>query len=233
MFLRKISPADVRDDFRRQLADLTRFHNTGFAAFTSEADQSTLTEHSLLAAAVTWEGFVSDMFIAFINRDATRFKDHLKASFQTHVNAASTPTRVFEKFGALAFPTHLKKADILALADSMGNNITFSNFHLLQEKAGKWLVAAHAAKFTGLNAQHKAVVDAVIALRNHIAHRSQRSLDAMNEILARGALNPTGIQRLNNRFSNVGAWLKSTPAGRNETRFALIMNTLDGIAATF
>ncbi|CAI8879087.1 hypothetical protein EMIT0158MI4_260002 [Burkholderia ambifaria] len=173
------------------------------------------------------------MFIAFINRDATRFKDHLKASFQTHVNAASTPTRVFEKFGVLAFPTHLKKADILALADSMGNNITFSNFDLLQEKAGKWLVAAHAAKFTGLNAQHKAVVNAVIALRNHIAHRSQRSLDAMNEILARGALNPTGIQRLNNRFSNVGAWLKSTPAGRNETRFTLIMNTLDGIAATF
>lgn len=231
--LRKISPVDVRDDFRQQLADLTQFHNTGFAAFTSETDQSTLTEHSLLAAAVTWEGFVSDMFIAYINRDATRFKLHLKASFETHVNTAPTPKRVFEKFGTLAFPTHLKKADVLALANGMGNNITFSNFDLLEEKADTWLVAAHAAKFTGLTAQQKAVVNSIIALRNHIAHRSQRSLDAMNDVLVRGALNPTGIQRLNNRFHNVGAWLKSTPAGRNETRFALIMNVLDGIGATF
>lgn len=231
--MRKISPGGVRDDFRQQLTDLTQFHNRGFAAFTSETDQSTLTEHSLLAAAVTWEGFVSDMFIAYINRDATRFKQQLKASFDVHVNTASTPMRVFEKFGILTFPTHLKKADVLALANSTGNNITFSSFDLLEEKADKWLVAAHATKFSGLTAQQKAVVNSVIALRNHIAHRSQRSLDAMNEILARGVLHPTGIQRLNNRFHNVGAWLKSTPAGRNETRFAIIMRTLDGIGAAF
>jgi hypothetical protein len=219
--------------YTRSIIDLTQFHNTGFAAFTSETDQSTLTEHSLLAAAVTWEGFVSDMFIAYINRDATRFKQHLKDSFDAHLNTSSTPKRVFETFGTLTFPAHLKKADVLALADSIGNNITFPNFDLLQEKARTWLIAAHAAKFTGLTAQQKAVVNSIIALRNHIAHRSQRSLDAMNDVLARGVLHPTGIQRLNNRFHNVGAWLKSTPVGRHETRFAIIMNILDGIGATF
>ncbi len=231
--MRKISPDDVRDDFRQQLADLTTFHNTGFAAFTSETDQSTLTEHSLLAAAVTWEGFVSDMFIAYINRDATRFKQHLKDSFDTHLATSSTPKRVFDMFGALTLPAHLKKADVLALANGMGNNITFSNFDLLEQKASTWLIAAHAAKFSGLTAQQKAVVNSVIALRNHIAHRSQRSLDAMNEVLGRGVLHPTGIKRLGNRFHNVGAWLKSTPVGYNQTRFAIIMTILSGIGAAF
>ncbi|WP_173984069.1 HEPN domain-containing protein [Magnetospirillum sp. SS-4] len=231
--MRKISPNDIRDDFRQQLSDLTTFHNTGFAAFTSEADQSTLTEHSLLAAAVTWEGFVSDMFIAYINRDATRFKQHLKDSFETHLNASSTPKRVFDAFGTLTFPLHLKKADVLALANSMGNNITFPNFDQLEQKAGTWLVAAHAAKFSGLTAQQKAVVNSVIALRNNIAHRSKRSLDAMNDVLALGVLHPTGIRRLNNRFHNVGAWLKSIPVGCRETRFVIIINILDGIGAAF
>ena len=231
--MRKVSPDALRDDFRRQLADLTTFHNTGFATFPSGTDQSTLTDHSLLAAAVTWEGFVSDMFIAYINRDATRFKQHLKDSFETHLSNSSTPKRVFDAFGALTFPAHLKKAEVLALANSMGNNITFANFDQLEEKAGTWLVAAHAVKFSGLTAQQKAVVNSVIALRNHIAHRSQRSLDAMNDVLAHGSLHPTGIRRLNNRFHNVGAWLKSTPVGHNQTRFAIIISTLDGIGATF
>ena len=231
--MRKISPEGVRDDFRQQLADLITFHNTGFADFSTDADQSTLTEHSLLASAVTWEGFVSDMFIAYINRDATRFKQHLQDSFDAHLKAAAKPKRVFDSFGKIAFPRHLKKADVQALADNVGNNITFPNFSELEQRANIWLVPAHAAKFTASTAQQKAIVDAVIALRNHIAHRSERSLDAMNDALAAGALNPTGIQRGANRFHNVGAWLKAKPVGLQHNRFELIMSGLDGIGATF
>ena len=231
--MRKISPDDVRDDFRRQLSDMTSFHNKGFTAFASESDQSTLTEHSLLAAAVSWESFVSDMFIAYINRDATRFKTQLRSSFDTHIKTAATPKRVFDAFGSLTFPNHLKKADVQALANSVGNNITFPNFDELEQRADSWLVPAHAAKFSGLSGQQKAVVNSVIALRNHIAHRSQRSLDAMNEVLGRGVLHPTGIRRLDNRFHNVGAWLKSTPVGRNEMRFTTIIGILDGIGQAF
>ena len=223
--MRKVSPVDVRNDFRGQLAAITAFHNTGSAAFTSDADQSTLTEHTLLAAAVAWEGFVSDMFIAYINRDATRFKKHLQASFDAHMNTALTPKRVFSAFGSLTFPTHLTKDDVLTFADSVGNNITFPNFDELDERANTWLVPAHASKFTTLTAQQKAVVNALVALRNHIAHRSQRSLDAMNGVLAQGALHPTGIRRLNNRFRNVGAWLKATPVGGIETRLATIIRS--------
>ena len=231
--MRKISPDGVRDDYRRQLVDLTRFHNTGLATFSSEADQSTLTEHTLLAVAVAWEGFVSDMFIAYVNRDATRFMAHLKASFEEHLKTASTPKRVFDAFGSLAFPDHLNRSETQRLANSTGNNITFPNFDELEGRAKNWLIDAHAIKFSGLTPQQKAVVDSVVALRNHVAHRSQRSLDAINDVLERGVLHPTGLRRGENRFHNVGAWLKSTPVGCNETRLATIIRILDVVGSTF
>ena len=231
--MRKISPNDVRDDFREQLRNLSDFHTEACTALTGQAQQSTLTENNLLAAAVAWEGFVSDMFIAYINRDATQFKQHVENSFTEHLRNSGTPERAFDKFGTMSFPAHLKKADVLALADNFGNNITFSNFKLLEEKAKSWLVEEHAEKFTRLTAQHKAVVNSVIALRNHIAHRSDRSLTAMNDTLAKGVLTPLRIKRLGNRFHNVGAWLKSVPIGSTETRFTILMTQLDQIAGTF
>jgi len=227
-----VSPENVIADFETQLAELERFYTTGFVAFNgNKTNQSILTEHSLLAVAVAWEGFVSDLFIAYINRDATRFKEHLKNSFETTVLAVSTPKRVYENYVSLNFPIHIKKAEIHALADGIGNNITFPNFESLESKASTWLVGAHASKFAGLSSHRKAVVDSLISLRNHIAHRSQRSLDAMNDTLAKGVLYPTGLQRGANKFHNVGAWLKANPVGRTENRFAIIMTYLSDIAA--
>lgn len=205
--LRKISPEGVRDDFRAQLADLVRFHSLGLGGFQAKADQSTFVEHCSLTAAVIWEGFVSDMFVALINRDPSRYKQYLRNSLNQHINNSGTPRRVFDKFGSIKFPDHLSKTQIQGLADQMGNNISFFNFENLEDKAETWLVEAHADKFVSLSSQNKVTVDALIALRNHIAHRSQRSLDAMNEVLQSGALHPTGLQRSQNRFHNVGAWL--------------------------
>lgn len=229
--MRKISPQDVRDDFAAQLLELTRFYRTGMSVLLNDTDRSTLTEHSLLAAAVAWEGFVSDMFIAYINGDATRFKQHLQDSFDAHLKAEEKPNRVFQKFGKLQFPTHLTKADVQALANSTGNNITFSNFADLEDRAGIWLVKAHADRFKNLSKTQKALVNAVIGLRNHVAHRSRRSLDAMNSLLAVGALVPIGIQRKGNKFHNVGAWLKATPAKKDESRIETIIATLTAIGA--
>lgn len=230
--MRKVSPESVRDDFRAELQALTNFHRLGVTAFANESDRSTLTEHSLIAVAVAWEGFVNDMFIAYINRDATRFKEHLKKSVEMQL-VAPRPKRVFASYGDLAFPKHLKKHDIEALADSAGGNITFPNFKELEAKAKVWLTSAHAAKFSGLTLQQKAVINAVVALRNHLAHRSKRSGDAMNRALAAGTLQGTGIKRADNRVLYVGAWLKATPPRFQETRFSLLVQILDGIGATF
>lgn len=229
--MRKISPQDIRNDFTVQLTELTRFYQSGLSAFPSDKDQSILTEHSLLAAAVAWEGFVSDLFIAYINGDATRFKLHLKDSFDTHIKAQDKPNRVFQRFGKLQLPDHLTKADVQSLANSTGSNITFPNFEELEKRASIWLVKAHSDKFKNLSKPQKALVNAVIGLRNHVAHRSQRSLDTMNDLLAKGALVPIGIQRRGNKFHNVGAWLKATPARKNESRIETIIGVLMAIGA--
>ncbi len=230
--MRKISPQDVRNDFSTQLKELTQFYQTGLSALSNDKDQSILTEHSLLAAAVAWEGFVSDLFIAYINGDANRFKQHLQDSFDAHVKAQEKPNRVFQQFGRLQFPKHLTKADVQSLANSTGNNITFPNFAELESRAAVWLVKAHADKFKNLSKSQKALVNAVIGLRNHVAHRSQRSLDAMNSLLAQGALIPIGIQRKGNKFHNVGAWLKAIPAKRSESRIETIIGALKAISST-
>lgn len=231
--MRKISPAGVKADFEAQLLALDAFYEEGLIAFATDSHKSIHTEHTLLAAAVAWEGFVSDMFIAYINRSSTRFIKHLEDSFEAHLKEAKTPKKVFEEFGSLSFPQHLSKKRVHTLANSFGNNITFPNFEELEERAKTLLNTENAQKFAGLSAQQKAVVNALIALRNHIAHRSERSLDAMNDALSKGALHPTGIKRTGNKFHNVGAWLKAVPPGRDSSRIKTIFQTLYGIAGAF
>lgn len=230
--MRKISPQGIRDDFKTQLTGLKNFYSAGIVGLRNDSDQSTLTEHSLLAAAVAWEGFVSDLFIAYINVDASRFKVHLEDAFNEHIKTQEKPNRVFQKFGRLQLPAHLSKVEVQSLANNAGNNITFPNFSELEKRAQGWLVVAHANKFQKLPKPQKAVIDALIALRNHVAHRSQRSLDTMNDLLAAGALHTTGIKRNGNKFHNVGAWLKATPVGRNESRLMMVIANLEAISTS-
>lgn len=227
--MRKISPQSIIDDFVKQLGDIKDLYIEGIGALSNDGGKSRLAEYSLLAAAVAWEGFISDMFIAYINADSGRFKQHLRNSFDEHLTKHDKANTVFSKYGKIEFRSHLTKADVQSLANSSGSNITFSKFTSLEDQAKTWLVQQHANKFAKLDPSQKGVVNAVIALRNHIAHRSKRSLDAMNDALAAHALHTTGIKRQDNKFHNVGAWLKAKPVGRSESRLITIITILEAI----
>lgn len=229
--MRKINPDDVKQDFDDQLTALATFYSTGLTAFQTETDKSTFVESCMLVLAVAWEGFVNDLFIAYVNVDPTRFKEHLRSAFDTHINEATKPRNVFTEFGTLTFPKHLTKKQVQDFADDEGSNITFSSYDLLEDKAGTWLVQATADKFTGITAQQKAVINAIISLRNHIAHRSERSGKAMNSRIAAGALYLTGLKRGENSVSNIGAWLKSVPVGKQASRFSMFLTEVKVIGA--
>lgn len=229
--MRKINPGDVRRDFDEQLTALGAFYATGVEKFAGAAERSTFVENCMLVLAVAWEGFANDMFIAYINGDATRFKQHLKDALYAHLSDAEKPKKVFDNFADLSFPNHLTKKQVQEFADNEGSNITFSSFEKLEEKSRVWLVPADAGRFTNVSNRQKAVVNAVIALRNHIAHRSERSSRAMNTKLAMGELHGTGLQRGDNKVANVGAWLKSKPIGNQTTRFSLFLEELRVIGA--
>jgi len=75
----------------------------------------------------------------------------------------------------------------------------------------QWLAAAHAQRFTNFNAQHRAVINAAIAARDNLAHRSKSSLDWLNNAFDAGALYPTGLKRNVNSIQQAGHYLKSKP----------------------
>jgi hypothetical protein len=230
--VRKINPADVKSDFDQQLTALNDFYVSGIEKFSGDAEKSTYIENCMLVLAVAWEGFVNDLFIAYINRNPDRFKQHLRNALDHHLLDAPKPQKIFNEFGVLRIPTHLSKKQVQDFADEAGGNITFSNFEKLEEKASAWLVANDAQRFANLSAQQKGIVDAIVALRNHIAHRSEMSSKNMNAKLERGQLHLVGLRRGRKKVAKVGAWLKAKPPGRQATRFSMFLTELKAIGAS-
>lgn len=227
--MRKSDPNDVRTDFAAGLADVIAFYNAADAALTGDKNKTLLVEHSFLAAAVLWESFVSDLLIACVNRDASRFAVHLKDALETDL--APKQREIYSRYASLTIPQHIKKADVVSLIDASGSNITFSNFASLEDAAGRWLAPRHAARITGRSSLEKATVNATISIRNHIAHRSQRSLKAMNIALVNGVFHNTGRGRGANEVRHVGPFLKAIPVGMQASRINIYLTAMGAIGA--
>lgn len=227
--MRKINPTDVKRDFGSSLATLGNFFSTTNAALVLDSQRTFLAENSLLAAAVLWEGFISDLLVAYINRDATRFVTHLQDALK--VGLTDKQATILRKYGRLSIPKHLSKAEIQELVDGNGNNITFSNFGALVDQTKSWLVQVDADRFRNRSAKEKAVVNALIAVRNQLAHRSERSQRAMNEALSIGSLHPTGLRRGQRKINHVGAYLKTKVTKKDVPRLEVFLTELQAIAA--
>lgn len=229
--MRKLNPASLKADFGSSLVALRTFYADASLQLVSDSQHTFLVENTLLAAAVQWEGFVSDLLVAYINRDSSRFAVHLSDALREGLTAKQSA--IYDRFASLSVPKHLKKADIEGLADVYGNNITFSNFAALEDKAKSWLVKADADRFRNRTPLQKAVVNALIAVRNHIAHRSDRSLLAMNEAMRSGALQPTGLRRGQNKVHHVGTYLKARVAPTYRPRLDVFLTELAAVAQAF
>lgn len=227
--MRKMNVADVKKDFLDSLLSLENLYITTSVALTLDSQRSFLVENSLLAAAVLWEGFISDLLVAYINRDSTRFAVHLEDALKQGLTGKQTT--ILQKYGRLNIPVHLKKDEIQDLVDGNGNNITFSNFGALVDQTKSWLVSVDAERFRNRSAREKAVVNSLIAVRNQLAHRSERSHKAMNDALAIGALHPTGLKRGQKNVNHVGAYLKAIVTTQNVTRLQVFLRELRTVAA--
>lgn len=227
--MRKSNPDDVRADFAAGLADVVAFYDAADASLPGDKNKTLLVEHTFLAAAVLWESFVSDLLIAYVNRDASRFTVHLKDALETDL--APKQREIYSRYASLSIPEHIKKGDVVSLIDANGNNITFSNFASLEDAAGRWLAAGHAARITGRSNLEKATVNAAICIRNHIAHRSKRSLEALNDALAKGIFHNTGRGRGANEVRHVGSFLKAVPVGMQASRIHVYLSAIGAIGA--
>jgi hypothetical protein len=132
---------------------------------------------------------------------------------------------IYTKYASLSLPKHIRKADIIELVDTVGNNISFRHF-------GELVEAASAGRITGRTAAQKTSVNGWIAIRNHIAHRSERSGKAMNAALTKGELHGTGLGRGGpNAVNHVGSFLKSRPVSMQSPRVKLYLDGMSTIAA--
>jgi hypothetical protein len=224
--LRKINPNDVRADFDSKTLNVRDFHEKLDASLDVMSDKSTLAEATLLRLAVLWEGFLSDLFVAYINRNSSKFSEHLEISLESQLQGKGG--RIYNQFGTLNIPTHLTKDDIYEILDADGFNITFRSASEIRDKATKWLVEDDRNRVHSLAAQDDALINALYGLRNHLAHGSEGSSDRMNAALAAGALHHTGFQRRAKKISNVGSYLKSIQAG--ESRLVQFIANIRAIA---
>ncbi|WP_347968617.1 HEPN domain-containing protein [Mesorhizobium sp. CC13] len=222
-----MKPGDVRSDFDTSLGEVQSFYTTVKAALTGDKDETLLVRN--VTAATLWESFVNDLFIAYINRDTTQFQVHLENAFK----ADRTPKQdlIAQHFVTLSLTKHMTVDLITDLIDSDGNNITFFNYDAMRKGAAKYLVAAHRNGINGLTGAQKSTLNLWIALRNHIAHGSQRSYDAMNAALAHDGLHNTGLQRGVRKVTYVGSYLKAKPTPNSKPRIELILDQMKAIAA--
>ena len=69
--MRTMDPARVHASFDAQLTEATNFYHTVKASLSSAADVTRLSASTMISAATLWESFLSDLLVAYINRDPT------------------------------------------------------------------------------------------------------------------------------------------------------------------
>ena len=205
--------ANIRTDFDNSINDINTAYTAAEAGVQGDAPKNLIAEYLFVAAATLFEGYVSDIFVAYINRNSERFRTHLldKMAIETTDEIAKRSILHVEK----SMP-HLSVEKIRDILDPTGFNVTFPTTDKMKEAAGKWLVDVDKQKFTTTSAQQCAVIDFIKSVRNYLAHRSQTANNRMQEALAAIDL-PAELRRANNNVNDVGSWLAHARARKSAT----------------
>lgn len=195
--MKKLNPKDVADDFESEIARLIDYYSRSSTALvgsaTEKSDTSLLTEHVFLAAAISFEGALSDIYFAYTNIDSSAFIQKKEALIKDLVKKEFGQWYA-DKF-ELGSIKHIKTAELYPLLDPRGYNISFYDGRAMVEKADKNLIPAHAAKYKALSTSQLKLINAAKFMRNCIAHRSESSYEAMTDAL---------LKLLSSTFKNLG-----------------------------
>ena len=189
-------------------------------------------EDIFLRMVVGWEEFVSDWFIGALNHDATRYKANQEQKLAEWLRNAIDQSE-YARFADCFRPPKLTAIDryppvatVRRLLDPDEKNIEFRTFqHLLKRSTD-----CHASKFISRIAGLKAfggdeIIDAALAIRNVLAHRSTKALRTMNERVAAFSHYPALQKKIMSK-DGIGTYLAArTPAGMTR-RFVLAASSL-------
>jgi hypothetical protein len=204
---RKKDPNDVLDAFHAELAAAEGLWTTVRQSIGTTGDVAKqLSVAFFLRMALAFEVFRSDWHLAAINRDSTQLKETLNDKLKARVDTALA-TRV-----RVELPTHPSLQLIRELLDPSERNISLPDMASWRSKADDHLVDPWRAKVYGITGADAKLIDAVIALRNLLAHESTDASNTANEAL-RSLSNSqdAGLRRGEHRISpsGVGAYLNA------------------------
>ena len=183
--MRKIDPADVRGGFSNEASELLAYFERirpNLAGDPHEkADTSQLASMVFLDLYVGFERFLSDLFLAYLNRDFSLYQQDLDGRIQQSVESRFSPWAAER----ISFDPvdHVKVDELESIIDSDGWNLTFKNADAIVKKATDWLVPAYATRITSLTSADMRLIDTARAVRDFIAHQSKGAKRRMNEKL--------------------------------------------------
>lgn len=216
--MRKIDPVDVRSDFDATSSDIITYFDrvaTALAGTPSkERDVSQLATQSFLALFVAFERFISDLCLAYLNRNFTVYQ----AQLVSRINAS-----IGDKFGdrvksliTIQTKRHVPVAELESIVDPDGWNLTFASVEKLKSSSAAWLAPGHAARINSITAPETRLIETSRAIRDFIAHQSSGSKKRMNDCLSTietGGHN-RHLGRGVNEVHSVGSYLKAVRLGQ-------------------
>ncbi|MFE8728945.1 hypothetical protein [Aeromonas hydrophila] len=225
--MRTANPHNIRDDFLAGLQDIETALTDITGKGITQKSRLHVVEYSFLAASILLEGFISDLFVAYINKKNAPFVAYVTTRMT--IEATDEVSKRAIPFAAVDIGSHLTLEKIRQILDPRDWNVSFATSADLKAKAGQWLDIPFKIHFTSLSTSHDALLEATKAVRNYLAHRSGASQTAMQAALAHNNL-AAGFRRASNNVKSVGSFLDSTPPGGRQTRLKFYLDELQAIA---
>jgi hypothetical protein len=220
---------------RREFTEALDRGEDAWSSATGSADRrKTLAEDVFLRFAVGWEEFASEWFIGCVNHDAQNLLAYLNRQVLTFYNTEidrpehkrlkphTTPPVV-------RLPKQPAVSTVRKLLDPAEGNIAFPVMERMRQRSRRELAAGYAQRVqTVCNAGGGEIIDAVTAIRNVLAHRSQRSVRAMNACVSAFPTYPA-LRKQSMSRDGIGTYLNArTPSG--EPRLLIYHRELKRVA---
>ncbi|WP_136248828.1 hypothetical protein [Halomonas borealis] len=213
--MRTLNPSSIKSDFLSGLQDVEEAYVSMAGAALSTTNSNLMAEYTFLGASVLLEGFISDLFIAYINRDNSAFVNYLTGHMK--IDASGLYAKRAKNIASIDITSHLSQDSIRNILDPNGYNVSFGSSDDLKEKAGIWLAQPYQGYIQAITPVNSAVFEAFKALRNFLAHRSASAKRNMQNVLTDHNL-PQVLRRGQNRVHSVGYYLDSRPNYRDGHR---------------
>lgn len=226
--MRTLDPNNIKADFLAGLQDIRATFSSVEGASLSPASKNLMAEYTFLGGSILMEGFISDLFVAYINRKDGPFVTYLTKRMRVettddHAKRAAT-------FATIDIKSHLNQDQIRTVLDSRDWNFSFPTTADLKAKSGQWLDDPYKAYFLGLSNANCAVLEAIKAVRNFLAHRSGAAKTKMQIALANTDL-PPGLGRGQRQIHAVGSYLDSKPTAGSPRRLESYLTEFEAVAA--